>query len=255
MAIKQYPKNNLTDISNLGNSGTKNDGFIRKAGLFKIDITGRILFEDSEGVFLLNPTTMEEQKNANWVQHAVPGQSDPVFQWVSSGARTITFDALVTADTSDFTVASSYKQQKQSTPKNQVEAVADYAVKLFKVQVPPPRSTTPIKSADVLDISDRLNYYRSLLYPEYSDPSGKGAPQRLKASPPLLVLMAGSAVSNMPYGTRITNKHDVWVLTDIRIKTTKQLPNLAPMEAVVSFTLAQYNIRSFDSGKFYPKKG
>jgi hypothetical protein len=43
---------------------------------------------------------------------------------------------------------------------------------------------------------------------------------------------------------------DLWVVTDLRIKITKQLPNLAPMEAIVSFQLTQYNRRTKDQNDF-----
>jgi hypothetical protein len=250
MAIKQVSKSKALGLPNLGNPYNDPNNELRKAALFTIDVAGNIIGEPL-GVFSLNPSTWNESKTANWVQVAVPGQSDPVLQWVSSGARTLTFDALVTKDTSDFGIEESKKDYQKSRPKNTIEAVASFAVKLFKVQVPPPRTTTPTRNFEVLDISDTLNYYRSLLYPTYSDPSGKGVPQRLKESPPLLVLLAGSGIAKLQYGSRITNKHDMWVLTDLRINITKQLSNLAPMEATVGFTLVQYNIRSFDRNRFH----
>lgn len=253
MAIGQPQKKTTGELTDLGNPGYELDGnTYLKAALFPISIDGSILKDTTpEGIFLLNPSSWEESKSANWVQQQVPGQSDPIYQWVSSGPRTLMFEALVTADTSDYNVAESKVNTKKAKPKNVVEAVASFAIKLFKVQVPPPRSTQPAKNIEVLDISDHLNYYRSLMYPEYTN--GTNGPGRLKASPPLLVLMAGSGIARMQYGTKITTKHDVWVMTDLKIRITKQLPNLAPLEAVVTFSLSQYNIRSFDSKRFYPK--
>lgn len=239
----------FTNLANPGNTHTV--GLLHRAALFKVDITGQILNKNSEGIFLLNPASYDENKSVKWVSHEVPGQSDPIFQWVSSGARTLTFDALVTGDTSD-NLAKPEKEQKKAAPKSQVEAVASLALSFFKINIPPPRNASPtIKNSEILDISDRLDYYRSLTYPKYADPNSKGVPGRLQASPPLLVLLAGTSISRLPYSKRITNKHDVWILTDLRIKVTKQLPNLAPMEAIVTFTLSQYNIRSSDSNKFY----
>lgn len=254
MAIKQIVKR--TDELDGGSiANVKSDftsGTLQRAALYKVDISGKILNQNAEGVFLLNPSVFEENKSAKWVSHEVPGQSDPIWQWISSGPRTLTFEALVTADTSDYKVAEAATQSAKAKPKLAVEAVADYAVKLFKVQVPPPSNqNVMLKNDEVLDISNRLDYYRSLLYPQYSNTSQKGVPGRLKASPPLLVLYAGNSISNIPYSNVITSKHDVWILTDLRIRITKQLSNLTPMEAVVTFTLAQYNIRSFDSNRFY----
>jgi hypothetical protein len=249
MAVKQNVKTKLTEDTNLGNAGNFVDGELKKAALFAVDIAGNIK-KDPLGIFHLNPSAFNESKTSNWVQNQIPGQSDPVMQWVSSGARTLTFDALVTADTSDFNVKEAEKASETAKPKSVKEAVATFAAKLFKVQVPPSRTIQESKNTDVLDISNSLDYYRSLMYPTYSDPSSKGVPQRLKQSPPLLVLLAGSGIAKLRYGSRITNKHDVWVLTDLKINITKQLGNLAPMEAIVSFTLVQYNIRSFDKNRF-----
>jgi len=257
MPVKARGKVNTSSGYVVANPGMTNvEGFLRRAALFKVDIAGNII-PDPLGIFPLNPTMFNESKSANWIQSNVPGQSDPIFQWSSSGARTVTFDALITTDTSDFTVEESKAATEKAKPKHMKEAIATFAMKLFKVQVPPPRSTQKLKNSEVLDISNILDYYRSLLYPTYSDPSGKGVPQRLKASPPLLVLLAGSGVAKLAYSIaasgkgKITNKHDVWILTDLRINITKQLPNLAPMEATVSFTLVQYNIRSFDANRFH----
>jgi len=261
MPVKARNKAKTGEGFDLANPGIDNvEGVLKKAALFPVDITGKIIV-DPLGIFHLNPSTFNETKSANWVQTNIPGQSDPVLQWVSSGARTLSFDALVTADTSDFTVEEVKAVTERARPKNVQEAVATFAAKLFKVQLPAPRSQTPLKNSEVLDISDTLDYYRSLLYPTYSDPSGKGVPQRLAKSPPLLVLLAGSGLAKLAYSIsanntgRITNKHDVWVLTDLRINITKQLPNLAPMEATVGFTLVQYNIRSFDRNRFHVSGG
>ena len=45
---------------------------------------------------LLNPESLTETKAANWVQQNIPGQSDPLLQWISGSARTVTFTAKVT---------------------------------------------------------------------------------------------------------------------------------------------------------------
>lgn len=253
MAIKQSRKRtDELNLENLANPGVQFvAGQLQRAALFKVDMSGKILNKNSEGVFLLNPSELTETKSAKWVSHEVPGQSDPVWQWLSSGPRVVTFDALVTADTSDYKIAQGQEEQSMSEPKTIVEAVADYAVALFNIKIPPKPNEQPYaKNEDILDISNRLNYYRSLLYPHYSDPNEKGG-GRLQASPPLLAMFAGNSLSSIPYSDRITSKQDVWILTDLKIRVTKQLPNLAPMEAVVSFTLAQYSIRSSDSNKFY----
>lgn len=54
----------------------------------------------------------------------------------------------------------------------------------------------------------------------------------------------GNTLSNEPYGEVLKPSDDIWVVTSLRIRITKQLANLSPMEAVVSFQLTQYTIRS-----------
>ena len=249
MAIKQFSKGSLKAF---GNVSAINTGELARAALFQVDTDGTILSDDYLGIFLLNPTALEDSKSANWVEQTVPGQSDPLLQWVSSGSRTVSFEALVTSDTAYFIADKNAKASQAASPTQPnstfITKVADVASKFFKASIPPPRVANPFFSNTLnLDISNNLNYYRSLLYPTYS---GGSTPERLTSSPPLLVLMQGSSIARIAYGTKITNIHDVWVLTDLKIRVTKQLPNLAPMEAAVQFTLKQYNIRSFDRNRF-----
>lgn len=248
MATKHLKKPGSEDA--LSNHGTANNGsLLRKAALFRVDKDGKII-KNKAGVFILNPASYEESKSANWIQQQVPGQSDPVLQWVSSGARTVSFEALVTADTSYFNSSIITKPGEETDPlKKALQVVGEIASAFFKISIPPPRQTIEEKASkgDSLDISEYLNYYRSLLYPTYDSVTN---PRKLRYSPPLLVLYAGKSIIKVPYENRISSQHDLWVLTDLKIRVTKQLPNLAPMEAVVQFTLVQYNIRSFDTNRF-----
>jgi len=248
MAIKQ-PKRIYT-LDNLA-TGKKIQGeTLQVAGLFPVDIRGEIKISDS-GIFLLNPASWQESKSANWIEHSVPGQSDPVLQWISSGARTVSFEALVTADTSDFISGQKRKPGEETDPlKKSTNFVGSIAAAFFKVPAPSPRQSSDANRGSNLDISNYLNYYRSLLYPVYDKVNN---PTRLKASPPLLVLYSGNTFNKLPLGTtgaRISAENDIWVLTDLQINITKQLPNLAPLEATVSFKLMQYNIKSFDRTRF-----
>lgn len=248
MALKHLSKPGSDDA--LSNSGSANSGgMLRKAALFRVDSEGNII-KNRAGVFALNPSSYEENKSANWSQQAVPGQSDPILQWVNSGARTVSFEALVTADTSYFQSGVTTKPGEETDPvKKTLNQIGQIASAFFKVTLPPPRQTTQVAAnqGDSLDISAYLDYYRSLLYPTYDNATN---PTKLRYSPPLLVLYAGKSIIKVPYENRISSQHDLWVLTDLKIRITKQLPNLAPMEAQVQFTLVQYNIRSFDTNRF-----
>lgn len=246
MAIRSTRKSATSTMSGLANVNSDSKS-LKRAALLTVDTKGNIQV-DSRAIFMLNPSAVEDSKSANWVQHQIPGQSDPVMQWISSGPRTVTFEALVTADTSNFSSERDKTITDKSNPKNLTEYLGEIASQFFGVSLPAPRNTQALTNTVVLDISSTLDYYRSLLYPEYVNDGKTSA--RLQASPPLLVLMMGSSIAKLPYEKRITNKHDVWVLTDLRIRVTKQLQNLSPMEATVQFTLVQYNIRSFSGSRF-----
>jgi hypothetical protein len=249
--IKPLPKNraDLADVTDLQQDE------VSVAGLFVIDREGKIEINE-EGKFLLNPTTIEESKSVNWNLTQTPGQSDPILQWLSSGPRTISFKAIVTADTSDLIIDGLQEPNKSKGNSGLLNKVfsGTIASAFAKVADPPaPRVLigTPTDFGSPLDISRRLNYYRSLAYPVYDNIKN---PRRLRQSPPLLAFYSGSSVSKFPYGVgtepRVSDQHDMWVLTNISIKITKQLPSLAPMEAEVDFQLTQYNVKSFDRRRF-----
>lgn len=246
MARKQFQKGE--GDAALGNAKQDNSGTLHKSAIFKIDNKGNIL-KNRAGVFLLNPSTWRDSKASNWIPNEIPGQSDPLLQWVSSGPRTVSFEALVTRDTSEFNSGITFKAGEETNPLNKVlSVIGDIASSFFKISVPPPRQQIDqLKQGDSLDISRILDYYRSLQYPVYDNVK---TPKKLRSSPPLVVLFAGSAIAKIPYENRVNSNHDLWVVTNLDIRITKQLPNLSPMEAVVTFQLMQYNIRSFSSGRF-----
>jgi hypothetical protein len=206
-----------------------------------------------EGYFLLNPSTWEDSKSSNWIQNIMPGQSDPVLQWQNGGARTVSFEALVTRDTSD-----QYQRvtnTSSSTTKKNVlqQAVASIASSFYNVPTVAPRTVNISPTFTSLDISNYLDYYRSLLYPMYDNAS---QPARLLKSPPLVTLWVGNSISYTPQGDpakttiKIGTSDTVWAVTNIGIRITKQLANLAPMEAVVSFQLVQYTQIPIDNSRF-----
>jgi hypothetical protein len=68
----------------------------------------------------------------------------------------------------------------------------------------------------------------------------------------LLTLWAGSTFTKNAYSVNdaVRNSDDLWVLSNLTIKVTKQLPNLAPLEATVTFQLIQYTIKPFSTTRF-----
>jgi hypothetical protein len=202
------------------------------------------------GKFLINPSSWEENKSANWTISNTIGQSDPVLQWINSGPRVVNFEALVTKDTIYYGKEVLQTNSNGPSSANPTSLLANIANSFFKVaNITPSVGNLSQQNVNLvpgyLDISPYLEYYRSLLYPTYDPTSVK-----LLASPPLVVLYAGSSLSRIPYGAKISANTDVWVLTSLRIKISKQLPNLAPMEAEIQFQLTQYNINSYSRTRF-----
>ena len=251
MAVKSIKKSQANKDS-LADVSTLNDGTLKKAALFKVSSDGSINKDVEAAYFKLNPDSYEDSKSANWALQNVPGQSDPVLQWTGSGPRTISFEALVTADTSYYDTQQDYKKPGEETDplKKTLNVIGDIASAFFKITLPPSREPLTGTKGNSLDISNYLNYYRSMLYPEYGAQYSNNLSKSVTKSPPLLVLYSGNNINKLTIGSKITTNTDVWVLTDLKIRITKQLPNLAPMEATVQFTLVQYNIRSFDARRF-----
>lgn len=246
-------------VAQVGTKATT-EGQLYKAAITRVTPDGKISSDLSGiGKFLLNPTSWEESKAANWVATQVPGQSDPVMQWLSSGPRSVSFEALVTKDTSDSSKIYTIPEKKE-VPKDVLGAIAGAFFKIvpetintaknwFEAAKPVAQQGSSPSDVNYYSIADQLNFFRSLLYPIYDD---KNSPKALRNSPPLVVLYVGDTFSKEgPSSNSLTSSDDVWVVTNLRIRVTKQLPNLSPMEASVEFQLVQYNIKSATGVKFW----
>jgi len=192
------------------------------------------------GQFYLNPNTWNDSKETKWVKHLVPGMSDPHQQWVAGGPRTITFEALITRDLS-FSEAKSKKNKTSivnTSKKNSVVAgIASLVQKIGglsdseSILQQGQREGTFLN----LDITEKLNYYRSLLYPNISSSAN-----RISSPPNLVRLVVGSTLGKRAQTAR-------FVVDKIEIRITKQFPDLRPMEAVVAFTLTEFVDRPLSS--------
>lgn len=240
MQQKQFTQDGLADSQ-------KPNTALLSAGLFKVLPNNTIDLDNFFGFFLLNPSTYDEHKASNWIQHNIPGESDPILQWTSGGARTLTIEALVTKDHSGFDLVNP-PSFAGGLIDSAINAVGNIASAFLGVTVPAIGDLLPIGDqgqGEELSIADHLNYYRSLMYPLTENDK-----TTLAGSPPLVALFAGKTFSKNMSGDEIALDTDLWVVTDLRIKITKQLPNLAPMEAQVGFTLIEYTRRTKDQSDF-----
>lgn len=188
------------------------------------------------GMFYLNPATWDETKTTKWVKHEIPGMSDPHQQWVAGGARQITFEALVTNDKVEghinTDVQSSIVSSLNPTKKSAIKKIGGIAAQV--ANIPELTISESIEASGqspaqtlILDITDKLNYYRSLMYPESS--SKKNG---VEGTPTPVRLIVGSTFGNRTKGAK-------FVVDKVIIKITKQYASLTPIEARVTFTLTE----------------
>lgn len=229
-------------------SATQENNKLCRAAIFKVTPTGKINDSNPLSPMILNPETMEDTKTANWVENSIPGQSDPILQWTSSGPRVLSFTALVTKDAN---LRDTSRDPMSLLKDKAIAAVGNIASQFAGVNLPiagllGDLLNSPSKG-EHLTIAQELDFYRSLLYPSIDE---KGV---LQSSPPLVVLALGKTLSASQ--TRnvkgpIGPKTDVWVTNSVNIRVTKWMPNLTPMEAEVSFQFTQYTLASRPSSLY-----
>jgi hypothetical protein len=227
------------------NATLDNNTKLRRACLYTINSEGKL---DELGLFLLNPSTYEDSINTKWVQQEIPGASNPLLQWISGGSRVLTFEALVTKDIHTEEELDMTNLLLNKVGGQAINALGAVASKVAGVNIPASavvdliRSVAKVNSA--LSIQEELDFFRRLLYPIYDK-------KRLVAAPPLVYLDIETTLTTnkntigMSEGDSITPSTLLWVITDLKVQITKQLPSLAPMEALLNFTMVQYTIENF----------
>lgn len=186
--------------------------------------------------FYLNPSSWNDSKGAKWIKHTVPGLSDPHQQWIASGPRTITFEALVTKDLSESTTKNRKKDSFACNVSGAVAQVARIAgigvlvqglTAAESLEAQNLGTTAATEKLD-LDITDKLNFYRSLTYPNVAADTN-----RVSRPPNLVRLLVGATL-----GKRTDNAF--FVVDKVDIQITKQYADLTPIEAIVTFTLTEF---------------
>lgn len=204
---------------------------------------------------LLNPESVTESKAANWVQQNIPGQSDPLLQWISGSARTVSFTAKVTLDIAEnFTVNAGSDVDIWSleiAPElSRISKITDgynasILSQLYNVSL---RTTGTDLDAlsDQQDLDDRsstrwkqsvqpqLDFYRGLLLPR------TGSRKNQVRTPPLVRLYMGDVLGAASYSA-----NQDFILASYSFNITQTTPELLPTSADVTFTFIEYN----DKGK------
>jgi hypothetical protein len=203
---------------------------------------------------LLNPESVTEAKAATWVQHNIPGQSDPLLQWISGSARTVTFTAKVTLDlVENFTVNSKrdidvWKLEIEPELSRTGSITDGYnSAILSKLHNVSTRNTTsaPTSTKDTIhtglsdhtrwkqSIQPQLDFYRGLLLPRTSSLRNQ------VRTPPLVRLYMGDILGNASYSA-----HQDFILASYSFNILQTTPELLPTLADVTFTFIEYNSRS-----------
>ena len=197
---------------------------------------------------LLNPDSITETKSANWIKHNVPGQSDPLMQWVNGSERTVTFTAKVTLDLlENITIDwgnEDYWTLEIEPELNQIrEITASYnATILDQLSAVSPRDPQQLVDGNTIDntqerwrqsIQPNLDFYRGLLLPR------TGSRPNEVRTPPLVRLFMGNILGAESYSA-----NQDFILASYNFNITQCTPQLLPTCADVTFTFIEYNDQS-----------
>lgn len=97
------------------------------------------------------PETLQDSKSSNWSQKEIPGASLPLYQWISSGERSLSFTAMFTNDVDPRLVTDEQLQQAGLLRRN-------------------------------VDIISAMAWLRAMILPRY----GTGPQERSEAGTPLV---------------------------------------------------------------------
>lgn len=169
------------------------------------------------------PESIQDSKAVNWTPREIPGGSLPIYQWISSGERTVTFTAVFTCDL-DLLSA----QVADDIP-NRLESVG--------------------QTDRNVDIRAAVAWLRSFMFPTYGAESAVGvpiaeAPQRLLLVFPRGGLgLAGGAASPggvfVPSGSVGEIEQMLGVMTACDVSWDAFFPSGLPRIASVSLSFVQ----------------
>lgn len=100
------------------------------------------------------PDTISDSKSSNWVVKEIPGGSLPLYQWVSGGERTLSFQAVFTTDIDFSAEALGDKSASDAWASLKSNGVSDRNV----------------------DIRSAILWLRRFMMPRYGDPQQTGVP-------------------------------------------------------------------------------
>lgn len=175
------------------------------------------------------PDTISDYKNVAWNPKEVPGGSLPLYQWTSSGERSITFTAVFTTDI-DFS--------EEARGSADALSVA-YALKANGAE------------ARNVDIRAAILWLRRFMLPRYGDQVQTGA-SLVKAPRKLQLHMPGTGIG-LAGGYQSAGAGRDWltcIMTNCEVAWTSFFPSGMPRIAEVTLAFAQ--VAQYQGGVYFP---
>lgn len=198
------------------------------------------------------PEEITDNKQTNWETKNIPGLSHPLYQWVSGGAREISFVATFTRDRVLTDEEKNALQISNGTP----IAFGAAFTALSIGSLNDPRN---------IDVPSAVSWLRAFLYPDYStDGSGLKSSSGQRAKPPrkLILGLPGTRISHFNQATSVHVDEIVCIMTQCDVNYTSFFHDGSPRIAKVALQFVetiQYNskVNAVDAsalragGKFY----
>ena len=165
------------------------------------------------------PESISDSKGVNWSPKEIPGGSLPLYQWISSGERVISFTAVFTADV-DF-----------SEEANKSDAASKFR-DLLKSDGELSRNQ---------DVRTAIMWLRRFMMPRYGDNVDTGGPLT-KAPRKLQLHMPGTGIGwSGGAGNTVhnTQHHITAIMTGCEVELVQLFPSGLPRIATVALSFAQ----------------
>lgn len=170
------------------------------------------------------PDTVSDSKSVNWSPKEIPGGSLPLYQWISSGERVISFTAVFTTDV-DFSAEAAQANQTDSPGAGALRDNLKSSGELDRNQ----------------DVRTAVVWLRRFMMPRYGDTQTTGAP--LTTAPRKLQLhMPGTGIGWAGGGnsTNHSQQHFITaIMTGCEVEWVAFFPSGFPRIATVSLSFAQ----------------
>jgi len=165
------------------------------------------------------PETLSDTKAVNWTPREVPGASLPIYSWISSGERTLSFTAVFSSDVDLVTVE-----------ENKGFGASDITTRLKAIQA---------EDRNV-DIRAAVLWLRAFMLPTYGTEGPLGIPAA--TAPPRLLLVlprSGLGTAGGAYSTGNTPDDVQCIMTQCDVSYEAWFPSGLPRIATVALAFAQ----------------